>query len=81
MKNVVVERGDTYLVCKRPERKRHGGLWEFPGGKIQDGESTFDAIRRELREELSLEVTEVGETLQAFQDPGSPFISELIRET
>jgi len=74
----VLERGDTYLVCKRPDRKRHGGLWEFPGGKIQDGESTFDAVRRELREELSLEVTEVGETLQTVQDPGSPFLIEFV---
>ena len=33
----VIARGDRYLVCRRPVQKRHGGLWEFPGGKLELG--------------------------------------------
>lgn len=53
----VVERSGTYLVCQRPLHKRHGGFWEFPGGKIEQGESLLQAARRELAEELALYAT------------------------
>jgi len=56
----VIERDQKLLVCRRPVHKRHGGLWEFPGGKVQKGESDLEAARRELREELAVEVTGVG---------------------
>ena len=45
-----------YCVSKRPQDKHMGGFWEFPGGKVEPGESTFDALRRELKEELSIDV-------------------------
>lgn len=45
------------LVQKRPEGKPMAGLWEFPGGKVEDGERPEDALIRELREELGLAVT------------------------
>jgi 8-oxo-dGTP diphosphatase len=53
----VIEKEGAYLVCRRPLHKRHGGLWEFPGGKIEKGESFLDAARRELREELAMHAT------------------------
>ena len=56
----VIWRHGRYLVCRRPEHKRHGGLWEFPGGKLRNGESLADAVRRELAEELAVEVVSVG---------------------
>ena len=47
----VIERDGKLLVCRRPGHKRHGGLWEFPGGKLEPGETIVDAARRELDEE------------------------------
>ncbi|MGL6290343.1 MAG: Nudix family hydrolase [Silanimonas sp.] len=44
------------LLARRPEGKADAGLWEFPGGKLEPGESAFDALRRELREELGITV-------------------------
>lgn len=44
------------LVCQRPPGKHLAGLWEFPGGKRDPGESRFEALARELREELAIEV-------------------------
>ena len=72
----VIEREGRLLLCKRPSGKRHAGLWEFPGGKLLPGESVPDATRRELSEELAVEVVSVGERLLALPDPGSPFVVE-----
>lgn len=70
----VIQRGVDYLVCLRPPHKRHGGLWEFPGGKSEPGESDFDAVKRELAEELQVETTQVADALLELHDPGSPFL-------
>ena len=69
----VIRRGESFLLARRPAHKRHGGLWEFPGGKLEEGESLLDAARRELREELGVEVVAVGESLWKRRDPGSIF--------
>ena len=70
----VIERSGMYLICQRPYQKRHGGLWEFPGGKLMDGESALDGARRELAEELELEVEAVGDPLLSLRDPDSDFV-------
>ena len=74
----VITKNSQYLICQRPLNKRHGGLWEFPGGKIRVGESNLDAARRELREELSVEVANTGKVLFTAADPGSPYIIEFV---
>ena len=45
------------LIASRPEGKSMAGLWEFPGGKVENGESPEDAMIRELLEELGINVT------------------------
>lgn len=75
----VIRRHDgAVLLARRPEGKRHGGLWEFPGGKILEGESRADAVRRELAEELELETEELGTLLFSAQDEGAPFVIEFM---
>ena len=46
------------LVARRPEGKSMAGLWEFPGGKLEQGETPEEALIRELREELAIETVE-----------------------
>jgi 8-oxo-dGTP diphosphatase len=46
------------LITQRPPGKQMAGLWEFPGGKIEPGERPEEALIRELREELGIEVRE-----------------------
>lgn len=70
----VVRRDGAYLVARRPPSKRHGGLWEFPGGKVLEGETDGDALARELREELDVSLDSLGETLFQVRDPGAPFV-------
>ncbi len=69
----VIERNGKFLVCKRPTHKRHGGLWEFPGGKLEEGESLLDAAKRELAEELKMHATACGATLFSARDESSGF--------
>ena len=52
----IIRRGNRYLLGKRPIGKAQGGLWEFIGGKIEAGETPCEALARECREELALEI-------------------------
>jgi 8-oxo-dGTP diphosphatase len=69
----VIQRGGRVLLGRRPPGKRHGGLWEFPGGKLVGAETLRQAIARELLEELDLRFRRIGSVLYRTGDPGSPF--------
>ena len=69
----VIERKGRVLLGRRPFDKRHGGLWEFPGGKLAAGETLGEALGRELREELGLELERVGAVLFHSRDLDAPF--------
>ncbi len=52
----LVDRDGRVLIARRPEGKAMAGLWEFPGGKVDDGETPEAALIRELEEELGIRV-------------------------
>ena len=60
------EAGERFLLTKRPAKGLLGGLWEFPGGKQEAGESLEDCIRREIREELDIAIN-VGEPFGVYK--------------
>jgi 8-oxo-dGTP diphosphatase len=53
---VLIQSNGAFLLTSRPTGKPYAGYWEFPGGKVEPGESTYDALCRELREEIGIEV-------------------------
>ena len=53
---VIVDAAQRILVAQRPAHLHQGGLWEFPGGKVETGESVQQALVREFAEELAVEV-------------------------
>lgn len=52
----VIPREDTYLITQRRPTAVLGGLWEFPGGKVEEAESEADALMREVRERVGVDV-------------------------
>jgi 8-oxo-dGTP diphosphatase len=54
----LIDADDRVLLAQRPEGKSMAGLWEFPGGKVQDGETPEAALIRELDEELGIDTYE-----------------------
>jgi 8-oxo-dGTP diphosphatase len=59
---LILDEAGRLLACKRPEGKHLGGKWEFPGGKLEEGEDPAAALVRELEEELGIVVV-AGEAL------------------
>ena len=72
----IVIQNDQVLLARRPPGTHHGLLWEFPGGKVESGESPEAALIRELREELNWDV-EVGELFDVFTYDGEDVITEI----
>jgi 8-oxo-dGTP diphosphatase len=57
----VIVVGGRVLACRRAAHKADAGRWEFPGGKIEPGESVEQALVREIREELGVDIVVTGE--------------------
>jgi mutator protein MutT len=70
----VISRDNEFLLCQRPLSKRHGGLWEFPGGKVEPGETDEAAAKRELLEELGVELISASEIEFSAADSDSPYV-------
>lgn len=67
---VIVGKDGAILIAKRPDKTHQGGLWEFPGGKVEGGEILFDALKRELQEELAIEVVATEPLIKIRHDYG-----------
>jgi mutator protein MutT len=62
---VLIDAADRVLLAQRPEGKHLAGGWEFPGGKLEPGETRYEALVRELKEELGIEVLAAGPLIRA----------------
>jgi len=62
----VITRGDRVLITQRPANGLLGGLWEFPGGKLQEDEDLIACLQREIREELGMAI-DVGGSLGIYK--------------
>ncbi|MDE3058865.1 MAG: (deoxy)nucleoside triphosphate pyrophosphohydrolase [Bacteroidota bacterium] len=70
----IIQLGSQVLVCQRKKNARYGLQWEFPGGKLENGELPEQCLQRELREELSIEATigaEIHHQSWTYPDAGS----------
>ena len=52
----IIYKGDRFLIAQRNLKKAQGGLWEFPGGKVEINETHEDALKREIKEEFNADI-------------------------
>ncbi|MFU8784345.1 8-oxo-dGTP diphosphatase MutT [Aliidiomarina sp.] len=71
---VVVNQHAQILVSKRANHQHQGGLWEFPGGKVENGEPVQIALARELHEELNISLSNATPLLQVSHDYGDKYV-------
>ena len=71
----ILRKKNQILICQRKKHGRYGLKWEFPGGKLEPGETVEQCLRRELREELSIDIHSIEhvETLAAYYEDGGMF--------
>ena len=67
---VILDRANRILITRRGDNAHQGGLWEFPGGKVELGESVQHALQRELREELGISIGVARPLLEVHHDYG-----------
>lgn len=65
---VIKNQHGQLFIAKRPEKSHQGGLWEFPGGKIENGESVQEALARELFEEVGITVLDASPLIRIHHD-------------
>lgn len=66
---VIVQEAEILLTHRHPQRKWYPGCWDLPGGHIEEGESPEEAVQRECREELGIEVTSLEPYAVHLSDP------------
>lgn len=71
---VIVNANDQICIALRPDDKHMGGLWEFPGGKVEQGETVSSALARELLEELGLEISSCQPLIEIEHDYGDKLV-------
>lgn len=71
---IIFNAQNEILVAQRPPDKYKGGLWEFPGGKIEANETHFNALQRELLEEIGIEVISAEPWLEIQYDYGDRLV-------
>jgi 8-oxo-dGTP diphosphatase len=71
---VVLDPAGKVLISRRAGNSHQGGLWEFPGGKVEPGESLGTALARELREELGIEIGRTSPLLEIRHDYGDKHV-------
>jgi 8-oxo-dGTP diphosphatase len=71
----VLQKGGKVLVCQRKKGSRYGLKWEFPGGKLEPGETILECLKRELFEELSISVRDIDrvQIQSTFYEDGGMF--------
>jgi 8-oxo-dGTP diphosphatase len=76
----VLFRADAaFLLTTRPPGKAYAGYWEFPGGKVEPGESVHDALRRELHEELGITIGRGPQDVQDWKSETVDYPHALVR--
>ena len=73
----IIEQNDKFLVAQRSQGQSNAGLWEFPGGKVHNGEDPKNALHREIDEELCIGI-EIRESLESVKYDYSWISIELI---
>jgi 8-oxo-dGTP diphosphatase len=71
---VILDKDGNILIAKRPEQTHQGGLWEFPGGKVEQGETLFAALQRELLEELAINIIATEPLIKVRHDYGDKVV-------
>lgn len=65
---VITKPNNEVLISLRQTHQHQGGLWEFPGGKVDDNESAYDALVREIKEEVALDILQAAPLVEIRHD-------------
>jgi 8-oxo-dGTP diphosphatase len=68
---IIINTQHQVLVSLRPTHTPHGGLWEFPGGKFEINETAFEALKRELHEEIGITLNKASPLMCVYHDYGN----------
>jgi 8-oxo-dGTP diphosphatase len=80
---IITDSLNRILITQRPLHVSHGGCWEFPGGKIEADESPEQALLREIKEEIGIEIQEyhfIGDVSHSYPDKSVQLIAFLVTQ-